>query len=317
MKEILDENDWYKNARAALCRRERTINGNLRKIKARSRDGYRHLIETELKNLDATIARYSSGNGAAASGGKLPLLCKYVNKDYAIKDVRTGQIKFGSVREYRHGDGMECTLPILPESRYDDLLATIQANIIREIMEEQNLDIGYVYSRFQDRIQDNCFIGCFSDGSNPEYMWTKYADSNGICIWFEPDDPYLVRITYAEYLEKASDLRRRYQDLMYRIATDRDESVFKDLDDLTREFIDLSIMSFYTKGPDYMDEAEWRIIVPCNDKNLIMTDEESRYIIRPIPGRIIKIESRMPQEKNEMLMEGLDPGIGVIFAEPR
>ena len=69
MKEILDQNNWYAKVKKELCKYERTIEGNLKRMKAKScTNGYLELVEAELKNIDSTVARYSSDNRVSPSG---------------------------------------------------------------------------------------------------------------------------------------------------------------------------------------------------------------------------------------------------------
>ncbi len=50
----------------------------------------------------------------------------------------------------------------------------------------------------------------------------------------------------------------------------------------------------------------------------VRTDDQGlRFIIHPIPGRIVKIESRMPNDYNAQLESGLGPEIELVIYNGR
>ena len=54
-------------------------------------------------------------------------------------------------------------------------------------MKEKNLDLISIWNKIQDEIENNLFVGCFTDGTNSEHMWEGYADGDGVCVWFRPE----------------------------------------------------------------------------------------------------------------------------------
>ena len=171
ISEILDEEKCRSKVIQELNRSERRIIRNLSKVKGKDIEDYKRLVECELENIDSTITRFSSVDDSFLPLDRPILLCKYMPKSHAVENILNGVAKYGSVSEYRHDDEMESTLPIAPESNYDSLIDAIQANIIREALADYGVDIESIYGDFQNYIGDNCFIGCFSDGSDAEYMW--------------------------------------------------------------------------------------------------------------------------------------------------
>ena len=169
------------------------------------------------------------------------------------------------------------------------------------------MDLKSRWESLQDSLNDCFFIGCFSDGSNPEYMWKKYSHDNGVCVWFEPDYSVLRRIVYEDYLLESDHLRRKYNDLMYRLSVENYSVVEDDIKNAVEELVNLSIMSFYTKKPEFFKESEWRAVIPKSPGMIVRKDNDGFYfIIDNIPGKIVKIESRMPSSCNKKLESALD-----------
>ncbi|WII08080.1 hypothetical protein PED39_02465 [Methanomassiliicoccales archaeon LGM-RCC1] len=207
---------------------------------------------------------------------------------------------------------MECKLPIAPEMNTNDFLDVVRARILKAMLEEQNLDIISIWNSVQDAMENNVFIGSFSDGNNPEYMWHEYAKDDGVCVWFEPDYTKLKLVVYSDYLAKADDLREKYGQMMLRIAKEGFDSIKDDLESSTKEIINLSHMSFYTKKPEFDKETEWRQLVSCSDPSRIKLDEDGyKFIVESIPGRIVKVESRLPEKEHGWLIAGIDSKIEV------
>jgi hypothetical protein len=208
-------------------------------------------------------------------------------------------------------------IPIAPESHTNDFFDVVRARIIKGMLEEHDIDIVSIWNKVQNIMERHYFIGCVSDGSFPDHMWHKYAMDDGACVWFEPDYAKLKKIIYEEYLAKADDLRKKYSELMIRIATSKYEEISKELESLTKELIDLSVASFYTKKPDNYEDTEWRQIVVCSsDADIIEDGDGNRFIINPIPGKIVKVESHMPDSENKKLIEKMNPSIELIIDKP-
>lgn|GEM_PF-3680356 len=95
-------------------------------------------------------------------------------------------------------------------------------------------------------------------------------------------------------------------ELMKRLALENYEDVYPEMESITKELVNLSILSFYTKKPvnDNDLDSEWRMVVPApKDKREIRIDDDGFYfILQDIPGKIVKIESRLPDEKYEELL---------------
>ena len=298
----------------AFWRINPTTNSNLKEIKNKSLVGYKRLVDTQIKSLDKTAEEFAKSHSTIRFSGEKPiLLCKYMPKGHAVENILDSVTKFGSIGEYRQDDEMECKLPIAPEMKIDEFFDVIRARILKSMLEEKKIDILSIWNNVQNHMENSIFIGSFSDGSNPEHMWHKYAKDDGVCVWFEPDYSKLKIIVYSDYLAEADDLRQRYSDMMLRIAKEGFDSLKDDLESLTKEIINLSYMSFYTKRPDLDKETEWRQLVPCNDPSRIKLDEKGyKFIVESIPGRIIKIESRLPSSDYNLLKTKLDPAIEVI-----
>jgi len=234
------------------------------------------------------------------------LLCKCMSKGFAVSNVINQQFKYGSIGEYRVDDPMECVIPISPEENFDDVFEVVQARILKGLLEEQHLDIKGIWDQHQQKMCDDYFIGCFSDGQYQDHLWEKYAHGDGICVWFEPDYSQIYRVNYTHYHAKADDLRHRYMELMKRLALENYEDVYPEMESITKELVNLSILSFYTKKPvnDNDLDSEWRMVVPApKDKREIRIDDDGFYfILQDIPGKIVKIESRLPDEKYEELL---------------
>ena len=295
----------------AFWRINPTTRKNLKEIKERSVKGYKRLVDNQMQSLDETVEQYAKSHSTLPfSDIKPPILCKYMPKDYAVENIINSVAKFGSVGEYRKDDDMECRLPIAPEMSTDEFLDVVRARILNSMLEEQGLDILSIWNRVQDAMENNVFIGCFSDGKNPDYMWHKYAEDEGVCVWFEPDYSKLKVIVYSDYLAKADDLRGKYDKLMLRIAKEGFESFKGELESLTKEIINLSYMSFYTKMPDNDKDTEWRQLVTCSDPSRIKLDDDGlKFIVEPIPGRILRVESRLPKTEYGKLMTDKSPDI--------
>ena len=292
----------------AFWRINPTTRRNLKEIKEKSIKGYKRLVDNQIQSLDMTVERYARSHSTIPYSDIKPvLLCKYMPKDFAVSNIIHSEAKYGSVGEYRKDDDMECRLPIAPEMNTDEFLDVVRARILKSMLEEQCLDMLSIWNRVQDAMENNVFIGCFSDGKNPDHMWQKYAKENGVCVWFEPDYSKLKVIVYSDYLAEADNLREKYDKMMLRIAKEGFDSFKDELESLTEEIINLSYMSFYTKRPDYDKETEWRQLTSCNDPSRIMLDEDGlKYIVEPIPGRIVRVESRLPKTERDQLMANID-----------
>ena len=247
---------------------------NVSQIRDSSKKGYRRFVDLQLRAIDDTIAHYSVLDDGDTDGERPALLCKYMPEGHAVDNVLASKASFGSIRKYRRDDKWECTLPIDPESDIDGFFDVIQARIMKTILMEHHLDIGSVWDKVQD-IMGNCyFVGCFSEGKNPEYMWNKYAPEGGICVWFRPDYSNLHKVIYSPFLARADDLRRRNRELMYRMAKEEYDTVQPEFESLVKEIIDLSILSFYTKKPANDKDDEWRILLPSVDDSEIKEDKD-------------------------------------------
>lgn len=290
-----------------------TAVANVKELKEKSMKGYKRLVDSRLQSLGDTAEQYARSHSTIMFDGKPLLLCKYMPKGHAVDNILHSETKYGSIGEYRRDDGMECVLPIAPEMKTSEFIDVVRARIVKSMLEEQGIDILSIWDRVQDSMEDNFFIGSFSDGSNPEYMWHKYANDDGVCVWFEPDYSKLKVIVYSDYLAEADKLREDYSEMMLRLAKEGFGTIKGDIESLTKEIIDLSYMSFYTKKPDFDKETEWRELVPCADPSRIrMDDEGHNYILEAIPGRIVRVESRLPKSEYERLMREKDPEIEVI-----
>lgn len=284
--------------------KSRIINnvGQIKKAKSKS---YKRLVDRQIS--DTRFITDSSADPQSDFDSDRPvLLCKCMPKDYAVSNVINQQFKYGSIGEYRVDDPMECTIPIAPEEKFDDVFEVVQARILKGILEEQHLDIKGIWDQHQKKMCESYFIGCFSDGQYQDHLWEKYAHGDGICVWFEPDYSQIYKVNYNHYHAKADDLRHRYTELMKRLALEDYEDVFPDLESITKELVNLSILSFYTKKPvnDNDLDSEWRMVVPApRNKNEIKIDKHNHtYILHGVPGKIVKIESRMPNEFNKELL---------------
>ncbi len=303
----------WTNIRIAFWRINPTASKNLKEIKDRGVRGYKRLVDEQILSLDDTVKQFAKSHSTLDYCDEKPsLLCKYMPKGHAVNNILSSVTKFGSVGEYRRDDDMECKLPIAPEMNTDDFLDIVRARILKAILEEQNLDIISIWNNVQDMMENNIFIGSFSDGKNPEYMWHKYAKDDGVCVWFEPDYTKLKLVVYSDYLAEADNLRNQYSQMMLRIAKDGFDSFKDDLESSTREIVSLSHMSFYTKKPEFDKETEWRQLVSCSEPSKIKLDEDGyKFIVEPIPGRIVKIESRLPEKEHNRLIAEINSNIKV------
>ncbi len=287
---------------------------NIKEIKDRCLKSYKHLVDTQMETLGETAEQYAKSHSTLKFNGVRPtLLCKYMPKGHATDNLLNAVTKYGSIGEYRRDDMMECKLPVAPEMKTDEFFEVIQARVLKSVLEEKNIDILSIWNKIQDDMENCFFIGSFSDGEKSEHMWHEYAKDDGVCVWFEPDYSKLKVIVYSDYLAEADDLRHRYTDMMLRIANDNYETLKDDLESLTKEIINLSYMSFYTKKPGFDKETEWRHLVLCNDPSRIELDKDGfKYIIESIPGRIVKIESRLSKSEFDLLKSKLNPDIELI-----
>ncbi len=309
---------WTK-LRIAFWRINPTASKNLKEIKDRSVKGYKRLVDAQIQSLDDTVEQYAKSHSTLYYSEEKPaLLCKYMPKGHAVDNILNSVTKFGSVGEYRREDHMECKLPIAPEMNTNDFLDVVRARILKAMLEEQNLDIISIWNSVQDAMENNVFIGSFSDGNNPDYMWHEYAKDDGVCVWFEPDYTKLKLVVYSDYLAKADDLREKYGQMMLRIAKEGFDSIKDDLESSTKEIINLSHMSFYTKKPVFDKETEWRQLVSCSDPSRIKLDEEGyKFIVESIPGRIVKVESRLPEKEHNRLLVNINPEIDVAWCRSK
>lgn len=169
------------------------------------------------------------------------------------------------------------------------------ARVVKSTLEEQGADLESIWDGTQNRLENDYFVGCFTDGENADHMWREYALGDGICIWFEPDYSKIHRIIYADYLAKADELRDEYRAILYRAATERYESFHQDFSEAVRESVNLSMLSCFTKKLPFVGEREWREVVLSSCGDSVLPDGEFKFIIHSIPGKIVRVESRMPE----------------------
>ena len=73
------------------------------------------------------------------------------------------------------------------------------------------------------------------------------------------------------------------------------------------------IMSYYTKKPNFYEESEWRMIIwPDSNVKPSVDDKGYNYIMSKIPGKIVRVESRLPIEKHDELSSKIDQSIELI-----
>ncbi len=235
--------------RHALFRNRINIIRNSNAIRNGSRQGYERILRRQTGNLDSVIESFFSKTDEFESDrGKPSLLCKFMPKEHAVKSIFDSTSRYSSVGYYRQNNDMfECTIPIEPESCPQEQFASVMSRIVEAVLEERGMDIGSTWDKIQSLIERDYFVGCFTDGKSPDHMWREYARGDGVCIWFEPDYSKIHRILYQDYLASADELRVGYRQMFSRIGTEEQDSFWQDLGDLTRDVIDLAIMSFYTK----------------------------------------------------------------------
>ena len=304
--------------RTAFRKSKDTVAENTRFLKKNSKKSYRRLVESCLRSIDEIINSYSSSLSQIESSLDKPsVLYKFMPQEYATDNILSSSCSFGSVGLYRQNDRFECTLPISSEMDVDQQFDRINARIIHETFRDEKLDVHSVWDKVQDVLEKTYYIGCFTDGKYPEKMWHDYANDDGVCVQFVPDYTDLHRVVYADYLAEAGHLRKHFMDMMIRLSKERYQDLIQDLEDLVRKNIELSIMSFFTKKPQYDEETEWRILVPSDtDNNTKCFDKNGKtFIIHRIPGTIIGVESRMPAECNRDLEKRLDPSVKLIIKE--
>jgi len=103
-------------------------------------------------------------------------------------------------------------------------------------------------------------------------------------------------------------------DINRRLAKEPFDSVINYIDNYLASVIDVSIMSCYTKNQHYRDEHEFRMLIHKDNCPFdILKDEknDTEYINASIPGRIVKIVSRMSEENNTALKTLADQNIEI------
>ena len=82
----------------------------------------------------------------------------------------------------------------------------VYKSILRKINKNKELHRGFIQIKEDGSLKakdafsifrNNCRIACFSEKNDDILMWAHYADSNkGICIKFEVEDKYFVKVKY-------------------------------------------------------------------------------------------------------------------------
>ena len=187
---------------------------------------------------------------------------------------------------------------------------SIEADILIDSLKEEGLSFDILFSKINSVVENDFFIGCYTDNTDPEYMWQEYAQDDGICIELETTGLRIYKVLYKDYLEQYRVLIDQYRKLMVEISLKQFEDLKSQLKEMIEKIMVLTFLCFYRKNEtgNYPKEGEWREIIPRTENLVIKKTPDGKwdYALVSPPGKFVKINSRMSDEDNEMLRKQCD-----------
>ena len=281
------------------------------------------IIESIIQNPTTFILKYvpKVSEEYRTSFNKVPkTVLKYVDKEYVGSDIESHSFKYGCIGEYRNGekgDQNECNFVGIANSETMDQLDRMEARVMKNYLEKEKIDFVSLAGRVDCKIQNDCFIGSYTENIDSDYMWHEYAHDDGACIELETTGLKLYKVVYQDYLEQYNLISEEYRGLMQLLAT-RDYTDLKpQLKSFFERMITLSLLCFYRKdeGGDYPREGEWREIITRRDGLILKRTSDDKWdfaLINP-PGQFITVVSRMPDDYNNELKKSCDKKINIVI----